>query len=97
MRCEGALTGYVTRWPLLGREKLHYDKSTAAIFTHVPQPLLGADTADKLINGTLLGFDIGARGARFSELFTFLDSSRLDGVETLVDIKGFGIGETVSE
>jgi len=83
--------------PCWGEKNFIHDKSTAAIFTHVPQPLLGADTADKLINGTLMGFDIGARGARFSELFTFLDSSRLDGVETLVDIKGFGIGETVSE
>jgi len=32
-------------------------------------------------------------GARFSELSKFMSSSRLDGVETLVDIKGLGNGE----
>ena len=72
-------------------------KSTAGIFTHVLQPLLGTATADKafkLINSILPDFAIDARGARFSELLQFTDSSRLDGVETLVDIKGFGIGES---
>jgi len=72
-------------------------KSTAGIFTHVLQPLLGTATADKafkLINGILPDFAIDARGARFSELLQFTDSSRLDGVETLVDIKGLGIGES---
>jgi len=40
-------------------------------------------------------FVIDARGARFSELLQFTDSSRLDGVETLVDIKGLGIDESL--
>ena len=44
----------------------------------------------KLINGVLPDFVIDARGARFSKLLQFTDSSRLDGVETLVDIKGLG-------
>jgi len=47
------------------------DKSTAGIFTHVLQFLLGTATADKsfkLINGILPDFSIDARGARFSEL-----------------------------
>ena len=44
-------------------------KSTAGIFTHVLQPLLGTATADKafeLINGILPDFVIDARGPRFS-------------------------------
>ena len=48
----------------------------------------------KLINGILPDFVIDARGPRFSELLGFMDSSRLDGVETLADIKGLGIGES---
>ena len=71
--------------------------STAGIFTHVFQPLLGTATADKafkLINGILPDFVIDARGPRFSELLEFMDSSRLDGVETLADIKRLGIGES---
>ena len=66
-------------------------KSTAGIFTHVLQPLLGTATADKafkLINGIPPEFVIDARGARFSEFQQLVDSSRLDGVETLDDIKG---------
>ena len=53
------------------------NKSTAGIFTHVPQPLLGTATADKafkLINGILPDFVIDARGPRFSELLEFMDS-----------------------
>jgi len=72
-------------------------RSAAGIFTHVPQPFLGTATADKafkLINGILPDLAVVARGARFSELLQFTDSSRLDGVETLVDIKGLGIGES---
>ena len=72
-------------------------KSTAGIFTHVLQPLLGTATADKafkLINGIFPDFVIDARGPRFSELLEIMDSSRLDGVETLADIKGLGIGES---
>jgi len=53
-----------------------------------------ADKAFKLITGHLPGFVIDARGARSSELLEFKGSSRLDGVETLVDIKGLGIGES---
>ena len=48
-------------------------KSTAGIFTHVLQPLLGTATADKafeLINGILPGFAIDSRGARFGELLS---------------------------
>ena len=70
-------------------------KSTPGNFTHVLQPSLGTATADKafkLINGILPDFAIDARGARFSELLQFTDSSRLDGAGTLVDIKGLGIG-----
>jgi len=70
---------------------------TAGIFTHVLQPLLGTATADKafeFINGILPDFAIDARGARFSELLKFTDSSCLDGVETLVDTKGLGVGES---
>jgi len=48
----------------------------------------------ELIHGILPDFTIGARGARFSELLQFTDSSRLDGAETLVDMKGLGIGES---
>ena len=73
-------------------------KSTAGIFTHVLQPLLGIATADKrfkLINGILPDFIFDARGPRFSELLEFMDSSRLDGAETLADIKGLGIGESL--
>ena len=43
-------------------------KSTAGIFTHVLQPLLGTaavDKAFKLINGILSNFAIDTRGARF--------------------------------
>jgi len=40
------------------------------------------------------GLAIDARGARFSELSKFMDSSRLDGAETFVDTKGLGIGES---
>ena len=45
-------------------------------------------------NGILPDFVTDARGPRFSELLEFMDSSRLDGVETLADIKGLGIGES---
>jgi len=48
----------------------------------------------KLINGILPDFVVDARGARFSELLCFTDLSRLDGVETFVDIKSLGIGES---
>ena len=60
-------------------------KSTAGIFTHYIQTLLGTatvDTAFKLINGILPDFTIDARNARFSELLQFTDSSRLYGAET---------------
>ena len=70
-------------------------KSTAGIFTHLFRPFLGTATAEKafeLINVILSDSAIDARGARFSEPLQFKDSSRLDGVETLVDIKGLGIG-----
>jgi len=73
-------------------------RSTAGIFTHVLQPFrtVTADKASKfkLINGILPDFVIDARGARFSELLQFTDWSRLDGVETLVEIMGLGIGES---
>jgi len=62
-------------------------KSTAGIFTHVLQPLLGTETVDrafKLINGILPGFSIDARGARFSELVQYTISSRLDGAEAFL-------------
>ena len=69
-------------------------KSTAGIFTHVLQPLLGTATTDKaskLINNSILpDFAIDARGASISVLLQFTDSSRLGGIETLVDIKGLG-------
>ena len=58
-------------------------KSTAGIFTHVPQPLLGTATADKafrLIDCILPDFAIDARrGARFSDLLEFMDSSITSG------------------
>ena len=72
-------------------------RPTAVIFTHVLQPLLGTATASKVfkpINGALPDFVTDARGARFSELLQFTDSSRLYGVETFVDIKGLGFGES---
>jgi len=53
-----------------------------------------ANKAFKLVNGILPDFAIDARGTRYSGLLQFTDSSRLDGVETLVDIKGVGIGES---
>ena len=52
-------------------------KSTAGIFTHVPQPLLGTATVNKafkLINGIFPDFVIDARGPRFSELQKHMDS-----------------------
>jgi len=48
----------------------------------------------KLIYGILRDFVIDSRGARFSKLLHFTGSSRLDDAETLVDIKGLGIGES---
>jgi len=59
--------------------------------------LLGTTAADKalkLINGILPNFAIDARCARFSEFLQFTYSSRLNGLETLADIKGLGIGES---
>ena len=78
-----------------GERKTH--KYLAGICTHFLQPLLGTATADKalkLINGTLPDFAIDASGARSSELLQLSDSPRLDGLETLADIKGLGIGES---
>jgi len=62
--------------------------------------LLGTTTADKapkLINGILPNFVIDARGARFNELLKLTGSSRLDGAETLIGIKGLGIAESSSD
>jgi len=70
---------------------------TAGIFTRVLLSLLGttaADKAFKLINGALPDLTIDPRGAKFSELLQFTDSSRLGGAEASVDIKGLGIGES---
>jgi len=72
-------------------------RSTAGIFMHVPEPLLGIATADqafKPIKGIFPDFAFDACNAIFSELLKFTSSSRLDGVETLVDIKGLSIGES---
>jgi len=56
--------------------------------------LLIAGISEVALYAAFKGSD-DARGARFSELLQFTDSSRLDGVETLVVInKGLGIGES---
>jgi len=71
--------------------------SIAGIFMCVIPPLLGAATTDRalgVVYGAFSGFAVDARGARFGELSRFMDSSHLDGVESWVDIKDLGIGES---
>ena len=72
-------------------------KSTAGIFTRLLEPLLGtvaANMAFRLNNGILPGFAIDARGSRFSKLLKITNFSRLESAQTLVDIKGSGIGDS---